>query len=245
MTENANRVTTSSDLADASVERLDRVLDAASELLVRWGYQRVTMEDVATQAGIGKGTLYLHFRTKEALFLTVLLRGYRSMITGMTGRMRADPREVLPSRMMRSLFLALLDDPVARTIYFGDSELLGRLAREAASTLGELRAKGVEIGQAHFELLREAGLLRTDLALPAQLYLLDAVGSGFYFVEPLGLPFAPADAVARADLLAHALVAALEPPNPPAPTEDLAAAVAELYESQLDHIDEEWQRRLR
>jgi AcrR family transcriptional regulator len=221
------------------------VLDAASELLVRWGYQRVTMEDVASQAGIGKGTLYLHFRTKEALFLTVLLRGYRSMITGITGRMRADPREVLPSRMMRSLYLALLDDPVARTIYFGDTELLGRLAREAASTLGELRSRGIEIGQTHFELLRQAGLLRTDLALPAQLYLLDAIGSGFYFVEPLELPFAPAAPAARADVMAHAVAAALEPPNPPTPTRELAAAVADLYESQLDHIDEEWQRRLR
>ena len=67
MTESANPVI-------GSGGRLDRVLDAAADLLVRWGYQRVTIDDVARHAGIGKGTVYLHFRTKEALFLTVLLR---------------------------------------------------------------------------------------------------------------------------------------------------------------------------
>jgi AcrR family transcriptional regulator len=60
-----------------------RVLDAAADLLVRWGYHRVTVEDVARHAGIGKGTVYLHFRTKEALFLTVLLRSqHRRRLAG-------------------------------------------------------------------------------------------------------------------------------------------------------------------
>ncbi len=54
--------------------RSQLVLDSAAELLVRWGYRRVTIDDVTAHAGIGKGTVYLHLRTKDALFLTVLLR---------------------------------------------------------------------------------------------------------------------------------------------------------------------------
>ena len=53
---------------------MERVLDSAAELLLRWGYQRVTIDEIARHAGIGKGTVYLHFPTKEALFLTMLLR---------------------------------------------------------------------------------------------------------------------------------------------------------------------------
>jgi AcrR family transcriptional regulator len=78
MTESANWVIPSGEASDA---RLTRVLDAAAELLASWGYQRVTIDDVAKLAGIGKGSVYLHFRTKEALFLTVLLRGHRA-VTG-------------------------------------------------------------------------------------------------------------------------------------------------------------------
>jgi AcrR family transcriptional regulator len=41
-------------------DRADRILDAAGDLLLRLGYRKVTIEDVAQRAGIGKGTVYLH-----------------------------------------------------------------------------------------------------------------------------------------------------------------------------------------
>ncbi|MGH3566828.1 MAG: helix-turn-helix domain-containing protein [Pseudonocardia sp.] len=50
-------------MPDRPMEREERLLDVATDLLVRWGYQRVTVDAVARQAGIGKGTVYLHFRT--------------------------------------------------------------------------------------------------------------------------------------------------------------------------------------
>jgi len=68
---------------------MERVLDTAAELLVRWGYQRVTIDEVARHAGIGKGTVYLHFRTKDALFLTVLLRAHRQIVSAMADRIEA------------------------------------------------------------------------------------------------------------------------------------------------------------
>ncbi|WP_214370119.1 TetR/AcrR family transcriptional regulator [Pseudonocardia sp. H11422] len=228
-----------------ATERLDRVLDAATDLLVRWGYQRVTIEDVARHAGIGKGTVYLHFRTKEALFLTVLLRAHHGVVSRMVDRMRADPVEILPSRMLRSLFLELADDPVVRPLYLGDSAVLGRLAHESADTLGELAQRRAEAGRAWFGLLRDAGLLRTDLDVSEQLYLLGAVTSGFYFVDSLPVPTAPGDPAGRAAVLEHALAASLEVPGAPAPGAATAQAVAELFASLIEHIDDEWQRRIR
>jgi AcrR family transcriptional regulator len=224
---------------------VDRVLDAAAELLVRWGYRRVTIEDVAAHAGIGKGTVYLHFQTKEALFLTALLRGYRSVIAGIVNRMRADPEEALPGRMVRSLFVALLSDPVARPVYFGDTEMLGRLAKEALNTLGPLRQRGLELNRSHFQLLRDAGLLRTDRTVAEQHYVVQSVGAGFWYLEPLELPSAPADPEARAELQEYLLAAALEPAGRPEPTVALAETVARLYESLLDAVDEELRRRIR
>ncbi len=52
----------------------EAVLDAADELLGRYGYRRMTMDDVAKSAGIGKGTIYLHFRSKEELALSTIDR---------------------------------------------------------------------------------------------------------------------------------------------------------------------------
>ncbi len=54
--------------------RAERLLDVAADLLLRWGYRRITMDDIAAQAAIGKGTIYLHWKTREDLFRAVLHR---------------------------------------------------------------------------------------------------------------------------------------------------------------------------
>jgi AcrR family transcriptional regulator len=51
------------------VDIRDLILDAVDGLLARYGYKKMTMEDVARQVGIGKGTIYLHFASKEDLVL--------------------------------------------------------------------------------------------------------------------------------------------------------------------------------
>jgi AcrR family transcriptional regulator len=234
VTESARSVTKS---------RLDRILDSAADLLVRWGYQRVTVEDVAKQAGIGKGTVYLHFRTKESLFLAVLLRVQQAVGAGMVERMRADPRHALPSRMISAVYRALAEDPVTHRIYFGDADTLGRLAHEAAETLGELSARRDAVMTEHLALLRESGLLRTELDPAAARYVLSAVSTGFFLTDSMALPAAPADLEVRARLLEHSLAAALETGG--APSRQLADRVAARYQSLIDHLDNEWRHRVR
>jgi len=48
----------------------DSILDATDRLLARFGYRKMTVEDIAAEAGIGKGTVYLHFNSKEEVVLS-------------------------------------------------------------------------------------------------------------------------------------------------------------------------------
>jgi AcrR family transcriptional regulator len=50
------------------------ILDAAERLLARHGYRKTTMDDIAREVGIGKGTTYLHFGSKEDVFLATIDR---------------------------------------------------------------------------------------------------------------------------------------------------------------------------
>ena len=54
---------------DATVIK-DSILDATDRLLARYGYRKMTVEDIALEAGIGKGTIYLHFSSKEEVVLS-------------------------------------------------------------------------------------------------------------------------------------------------------------------------------
>ncbi len=230
------------DLVTPSDPRTQRVLDAAADLLVRWGYQKVTIDEVARQAGIGKGTVYLHFPTKEALFLTVLLRAQWRSVVPLVDGMLVDPAEALLSRVVRWGYLAVAADPVLRALYLNDAEVLGRLAHEAAETLGPIGAERNRSMRAHLTLLREAGCVRTDLGVDAQMHVVQAVGLGFFMLDTM--PAAPADQATRADLLAHTIATAIEVPDPP-----LAAVPVEgitsLYTNVIDQFRQEWCRRVR
>jgi AcrR family transcriptional regulator len=48
----------------------DAILDATDRLLSLFGYRKMTVEDIAAEAGIGKGTIYLHFSSKEEVVLS-------------------------------------------------------------------------------------------------------------------------------------------------------------------------------
>ncbi|MBA3694241.1 MAG: TetR/AcrR family transcriptional regulator [Acidobacteria bacterium] len=48
----------------------DLILDAAERLLVRYGFKKMTMDDLAQEIGIAKGTIYLHFSSKEEIALS-------------------------------------------------------------------------------------------------------------------------------------------------------------------------------
>ena len=55
----------------AKLEREDSILTATEMLLRQSGYDSMTMQAVATAAGLAKGTLYLYFASRESLVIAV------------------------------------------------------------------------------------------------------------------------------------------------------------------------------
>lgn len=53
-------------------KRTDLILEAAEEMLIKKGYYNASMDEIAAQAGVAKGTLYQHFPTKEDLFFALI-----------------------------------------------------------------------------------------------------------------------------------------------------------------------------
>ncbi|XYH93055.1 TetR/AcrR family transcriptional regulator [Sorangium sp. So ce1128] len=196
-------------------QRAERILDAAAELVLRWGYKRVTIDEVAKRAGIGKGTIYLHWKTREALFLAVLARDSVKMFDRFTEAVREDPAEILLHRMLRRTLLVLKELPLLQAMFTRDTEVLGSLATD--STARPLQGRKLASFREYFALLRSHGLLRTDMAADDQLYAINALVFGFHLLDPLLVAEERRSLDERAEILAAMVRSAFEPAEPPDP----------------------------
>ncbi|HCX95501.1 MAG TPA: TetR/AcrR family transcriptional regulator, partial [Spirochaetaceae bacterium] len=67
-------------MRNSADEKYDRILDAAAALFARHPFHKVLLSDVARDASVGKGTLYLYFKSKEELYFAVLFRGFSNLV---------------------------------------------------------------------------------------------------------------------------------------------------------------------
>jgi AcrR family transcriptional regulator len=84
----------------------DLILDAAERLLGRYGYAKMTIDDLAREVGIGKGTIYLHFPSKEEVVLSRVDR----LVERLVGELRtiAQSRRSAPERLRQMLVTRVL-----------------------------------------------------------------------------------------------------------------------------------------
>lgn len=190
--------------------RAHRILDAASALILRWGYHKTTIDDISRQAGVAKGTIYLHWKTREELFAALMKREKVKLAEDVKQRIRDDPAGSTLRGMLKHSALALMKSPLMKAVLLRDMDVLGKLAHsEQSSAAYAERLTGFKI---YLELLREQNLVRTDLSLRAQVYMLSAIFVGFFLVAPL-VPeeFTLSDDEELADLMAETVHCTLEP----------------------------------
>jgi AcrR family transcriptional regulator len=117
----------------ASVEQ--RVLDAAKSCCERWGFDKVTVDDIATEAGVSRATLYRLFPGgKDVLFEALRLRELEEFFVRLT--VKVDGAVDLDDLLVRTV--------VAATHELRDDQHLAlMLASAPGETLGQLTVDGL------------------------------------------------------------------------------------------------------
>lgn len=85
--------------------REEAILDATREMLARKGYDLMTVDEVAAEAGIAKASLYKHFSSKESLAAAVMIRLLDRALAFIDGL----PPEMPPADKMQGLLRWALD----------------------------------------------------------------------------------------------------------------------------------------
>ena len=89
----------------------DAILLATDRLLARYGYKKMTIDDLANEVGIGKGSVYLHFSSKEEIAL--------SHIDGMVEKLKSNLRAIAAKPL--AVDIRLREMLLERVLYRFDS----------------------------------------------------------------------------------------------------------------------------
>lgn len=93
-------------------QRENALLESARQLFQNDSWDRVTIAEVARHAGIGKGTVYKHFTSKEALYARLVLDCSRQNLAELQEIARSAPAEQAMRRVIRRSFELLQADPL-------------------------------------------------------------------------------------------------------------------------------------
>jgi AcrR family transcriptional regulator len=161
-------------------ERPREILEAAFNVFADKGLRTATMQEIAEAAGITKGTIYLYFESKEALFVETV-RAQFEEIEALFPAIALEP-DTDPEQLMRVLGRAFLDvvmtPKVARTVPLVIAEY-NRLPMLKELYLTELIDRLDGPVAAYIAVARQAGVLRDiDPHIAARLVL----GSFLIFV---------------------------------------------------------------
>jgi AcrR family transcriptional regulator len=96
--------------ADA-IRNRERLLEVAKDAFTRSG-ANASLEEIAKQAGVGPGTLYRHFPTREALLQAV----YRSELEKLSAAEQKLAKELPPIEALRAWLLLFVDAIAAKQL---------------------------------------------------------------------------------------------------------------------------------
>jgi TetR/AcrR family transcriptional regulator, cholesterol catabolism regulator len=75
---------------DTSEIRRNQILDAATKVFVRQGFQHARMDDIVEESGLSKGTLYWYFKSKEDIINAILRRLFTGELENLENLLEAE-----------------------------------------------------------------------------------------------------------------------------------------------------------
>ena len=190
----------------ANDKREQSILDAAANLIMRYGYDKTTVSDIAQEAGISKGAIYLHFSSKDELFEALLLREIMNYSQDWFELIEADPQGGTMAGIYKNVLYALNRNPFMAVIFKQDRRVLGSYIRKPNNIY---KASGGSMRQEFLQMMQDAGAIRQDINTKVYAHIMNMLAFGLVsmdeVINPESIP--PIDELieAIADIMDRAL----------------------------------------
>lgn len=142
--------------------KYDKILDALQELLETKDMDSISVSEIAKTAGIGKGSIYYYFSSKDAILEALIERNYEKPIA--TAKSLASQTNISSFMRMAMIFQACRNSSSEFLRHDADASLptaleksllhqkyLMYLVSELKPALTEIITQGIENGDIHFD----------------------------------------------------------------------------------------------
>lgn len=223
-------------------ERKQHILQVTRELIQRWGYKKTTIDDIARYANVAKGTIYLHWKTREDLFEDLVIREWIQLMKKFRDRLSEHPEAGTLSNFIKIATQVTLQEPLMLALMTSDNEVIGNIAHSpAGENLIRIR---MEHTYAFMQIQLEKGLIRSDLDIETQIKMLAAIALGYFTLDqymPEQFRFSPDELAER---LAETIERTFSPAELPSPQAIREATLQYLQiVQQLIDAVEQWYRK--
>lgn len=157
-------------------ERERRILDAASELIVHYGYDKTTVSEIATEAGISKGAIYLHFKSKDDLFEALLIREMQDYSLTWLEQLEADPKGGTIGGMYKNTLYALNKNPFMAALFKRDNRILGSYLHKPDNFFRKQQEYNTRF--TFVKMMQDAGVMRQGLDANVIAHIMDMLAYG-------------------------------------------------------------------
>lgn len=208
--------------------KTERILAVSRELVLSRGVRNVSVSDIAARAHIGRGTLYLYWKTKEDLFVELVARDYVAATDEYIDALAENPGVVGPHRMLPAMVESGLRHAFVRAVQTADLDTLGLLGQhEKTRALLGVLGPG-RMSAALLPIWRRHGFARTDWPVAEQEYVIRAVNAGFYSLAVNTDAVLHPDGFDTGAVFASSVHAVLDAPGVTPAVEPAAAEAREL-----------------
>lgn len=145
------------------MKKYDLILDALQQLLEEKKIQNISVSEIAQKAGIGKGSIYYYFPSKDAILDALIQRSYETPLQ--TASNLAAQTDISPFTRMAMLLQACRNssiaflkqnnssssDASAQDIAYLHQKYLNHVISKLKPDLAEIIKQGIESGEIHFD----------------------------------------------------------------------------------------------
>ena len=145
-------------------DRERQILAAASDLVAHYGYDKTTIDDIAREAGVSKGAIYLHFKGKDDLFEALLRRELTTYAQRWFELIEADPNGGTIAGLYKNSLYALNSSKLMAAMFRQDTRVLGNFLRRRPNVFRGIRDEHQASHRYVFvKMMQDAGAVRSDL----------------------------------------------------------------------------------